>query len=131
MTPVQRVTRGWPIYRSSSTSWPGGGRSTWAGRFSPGGVASWVAPARNPAGEHLVLKVGWCHDEALHEADGLRVWDGDGAVRLIGDPTGFAQRMADLLGLDVQRLRQWLFARCVPESVDQPHLQSAAIELAP
>ncbi len=34
--------------------------------FQPGGVASWTAPARNPAGEHLVLKVGWRHDEALH-----------------------------------------------------------------
>ena len=49
--------------------------------FQPGGVASWVAPARNDAGDHLVLKVGWRHDEALHEADGLLVWDGNGAVR--------------------------------------------------
>ncbi len=246
----------------------------------PGGVASWVAPARNPAGRHLVLKVGWRHDEALHEVEGLRAWDGDGAVRLldalvvgetsallleacepgtalsqgvpppeqdtvvagllrrlwiepptgspfrtlqsmchrwadefeeryaaadqrlrldpglarvgielfrglpgtaercvllctdlhpenvlaaqrepwlvidpkpyVGDPTydplqhmlnfpdrlladpaGFAQRMADLLDLDAERLRWWLFARCVQESVDQPHLESAAMDLAP
>lgn len=27
--------------------------------FQPGGTTSWVAPARNPAGDHLVLKVGW------------------------------------------------------------------------
>lgn len=248
--------------------------------FQPGGVASWVAPARDAAGEHLVLKVGWPHDEALHEADGLRAWGGDGAVRLLdaaqvgetsallleacepgttlslvlpapeqdavvagllrrlwidppaghpfrtlqsmcdwwadqfeekyaaadaslrldpglaragielfrslpgtaeravllctdvhpenvlaaerepwlvidpkpylGDPAydplqhmlnfpdrlvaapaGFAQRMADLLDLDGQRLQQWLFARCVQESVDQPHLRSVAIDLAP
>jgi hypothetical protein len=33
-------------------------------------------------GELVVLKVGWCHDEALHEADGLRAWDGQGTVRL-------------------------------------------------
>lgn len=51
--------------------------------FQPGGSASWVAPARNVAGERLVLKVGWRHDEALHEADGLRAWDGDGVVRLL------------------------------------------------
>ena len=50
--------------------------------FQPGGVASWVAPARGPAGEQLVLKVGWRHEEALHEADGLAVWDGRGTVRL-------------------------------------------------
>jgi len=50
--------------------------------FQPDGVASWVAPARNAAGNHLVLKVGWRHDEALHEADGLLAWDGDGAIRL-------------------------------------------------
>jgi streptomycin 6-kinase len=249
--------------------------------FQPGGVASWVAPARNAAGERLVLKVGWRHDEALHEADGLLVWNGDGAVRLfdaltagetsallleacepgtslsqvvpateqdvvvagllrrlwidppvghpfrtlqsmcnwwadefeekyaaarsrgprldpglaragielfrslpgtaersvllctdlhpenvlaaqrepwlvidpkpyLGDPTydplqhmlnfpdrliadaaGFTRRMGQLLDLDVGRLRQWVFARCVQESIDQPHLRSVAIDLAP
>ncbi len=250
--------------------------------FQPGGVASWVAPARDAAGEHLVLKVGWRHDEALHEADGLRAWDGGGAVRLldslvvgetgallleacepgtvlsrvlpppeqdavvagllgrlwiepspghpfrslrsmcewwadefeakyaavgarghhrldpglaragmelfrglpgtaersvllctdlhpenvlaarrepwlvidpkpyVGDPTydplqhmlnfpgrlvadpaGFVRRMAGLLDLDAGRLRHWLFARCVQESVDQPLLRSVAVELAP
>lgn len=210
--------------------------------FQPGGAMSWVAPARNTAGERLVLKVGWRHDEALHEADGLRAWDGRGAVRLVdalvlgqtnallleacepgtalsqvtppseqdvvvagllrrlwiqppadhpfrtlqsmcdwwadefeakhltvprrldpglartgidpklyvGDPTydllqymlnfpdrlgadpaGFAQRMAELLDLDADRLRHWLFARCVQESVDLPHLHDVATKLAP
>ncbi|MGH3751406.1 MAG: hypothetical protein ACRDRP_01715 [Pseudonocardiaceae bacterium] len=40
--------------------------------FQPGGETAWVAPARNAAGEHVVLKVGWLHDDAVHEADGLR-----------------------------------------------------------
>lgn len=248
--------------------------------FQPGGTASWVAPARTTVGEHLVLKVGWRHDEAKHEADGLSAWAGRGAVRLVdalevdntsallleacepgtllsqmlapqeqdavvagllrrwiepppghpfrplqhmrdawadefeeeyraavgdgpqldpglaraglelfrclpgtaersvllctdlhhenvlaaerepwlavdpkpylGDPTydplqhmlnfpgrlvadpdGFVRRMADLLDLDAQRLRQWLFARCVRESVTHAHLRSVAIHLAP
>ncbi len=249
--------------------------------FQPGGSTSWVAPVRDPAGERLVLKVGWRHYEALHEADGLRAWNGEGVVRLAdslltaetsallleacepgtplsqdmpsadqdavvagllrrlwieppsghrfrplqsmcdswadefeekytaaatrgpqldpglaragielfrslpgtsercvllctdlhpgnvlaarrepwlvidpkpyvgdptydplqhmlnfpgrlgADPTGFVGRMADLLDLDAQRLGQWLFARCVQESVDQPHLRSVAIALAP
>lgn len=51
--------------------------------FQPGGVASWVAPVSAAGGEHLVLKVGWRHDEALHEADGLLAWNGRGAVRLL------------------------------------------------
>jgi streptomycin 6-kinase len=50
--------------------------------FQPGGQTSWVAPATR-AGERLVLKIGWRHDEAWHEAEGLRVWDGAGAVRLV------------------------------------------------
>ncbi len=248
--------------------------------FQPGGVASWVAPVRDAAGQRLVLKVGWRHDEALHEAEGLLAWGGRGAVRLfdalvleqtsamllelcepgtpmsqvlppprqdavvagllrrlwieprtghpfrslesmcrrwadefdaryaaaaahelldpglaragiellrilpgsarrgvllgtdvhpdnvlaarreswlvidpkpyVGDPTydpvqhmlnfpgrvtadpaGFAGRMADLCGLDGDRLRQWLFARCVYESLDQPHLHAAVLALAP
>jgi streptomycin 6-kinase len=249
--------------------------------FQPGGVASWVAPARGAAGDHLVLKVGWRHEEALHEADGLRVWNGDGTVRvfdallagetsallleacepgtslsgampaaeqdvvvagllrrlwidppaghpfrtlasmcdwwadefeekyaaarsrgpqldpglaragielfrslpgtaersvllctdlhpenvlaaqrepwlvidpkpylgdpaydplqhmlnfpgrLVADAAGFIRRMAGLLDLNGGRLRQWAFARCVQESVDQPHLRSVAADLAP
>src|SRR5688572_12069771 len=50
--------------------------------YQPGGRTAWVAPARNRAGQDLVLKVAWRHDEAIHEAQGLRVWAGRGAVRL-------------------------------------------------
>jgi streptomycin 6-kinase len=50
--------------------------------FEPGGRTAWVAPVRNADGGDLVLKIGWRHHEAAHEADGLRAWDGDGAVHL-------------------------------------------------
>ena len=50
--------------------------------YQPGGVTSWVAPARTEDGRELVLKVGWWHSEGDHEADGLRLWDGRGTVRL-------------------------------------------------
>jgi streptomycin 6-kinase len=50
--------------------------------FQPGGQCSWVAPARTAGGARLVLKVEWLHPEAEREADALRFWDGDGAVRL-------------------------------------------------
>jgi len=39
--------------------------------------------------------------------------------------------MADLLGLDRERVTQWLFARRVQESIDQPSLRAVAIALAP
>jgi streptomycin 6-kinase len=50
--------------------------------YQPGGQCSWVAPAYDAAGEGLVLKVGWRHSEAANEADALRIWNGQGAVRL-------------------------------------------------
>ena len=50
--------------------------------FQPGGQTAWVAPARHQSGADLVLKVAWPHQEAAHEADGLRAWAGDGAVLL-------------------------------------------------
>lgn len=246
--------------------------------YQPGGRCAWVAPTRTGNGRDLVLKVAWHHDEAAHEADGLRVWNGNGSVRLydsanlgttsalllerctpgttlaqaqsepdqdlivagllrrlwtaptdgqlfrplqrmcdawatefesrhaetngrldpglartaiellrslpataelqvllctdlhagnilaahrepwlvidpkpyvgdptydvvqhllncterlIADPTGTTDRMADLLDLDRDRLRQWLFARCIQESVDEPALQDIAVRLAP
>jgi streptomycin 6-kinase len=50
--------------------------------FEPGGQTAWVAPACRADGTPAVLKVMWRHPEAAHEADALRVWDGNGAVRL-------------------------------------------------
>lgn len=50
--------------------------------FHPGGRCSWVAPVRDRTGRDLVLKVGWRHAEADHEAEGLTFWRGDGAVVL-------------------------------------------------
>jgi len=51
-------------------------------------------------------------------------------ARLVADPIAFVRRMAGLLDLDAERLRQWAFARCVQESVDQPHLHPAVRKLA-
>jgi streptomycin 6-kinase len=65
--------------------------------FQPGGQTAWVAPAWTASardagardasggdglGAGLVLKIGWPHAEGAHEADGLRAWAGNGAVRL-------------------------------------------------
>ena len=50
--------------------------------FQPGGQTAWVAPARDASGAGLVLKIAWPHTDAAHEADGLRAWAGNGAVRL-------------------------------------------------
>jgi len=51
--------------------------------------------------------------------------------RLAADPVGLAQRMADLLDLDGDRVRLWLFARCVIEGVHDPLLQTVADALTP
>jgi streptomycin 6-kinase len=69
--------------------------------FQPGGQTAWVAPARAEASGDLVLKVAWRHTEAAHEADGLRAWDGQGAVRLHA-----TEEFADTIALLVER--------CVP-----------------
>jgi streptomycin 6-kinase len=50
--------------------------------FQPGGHTAWTAPVRDHAGRKLVLKVVWPHPEAAYEADALRAWAGNGAVRL-------------------------------------------------
>jgi streptomycin 6-kinase len=51
--------------------------------------------------------------------------------RLTADPAGLAGRMAHLAGVDADRVRQWLFARCVQESVGSPEMRQAAARLAP
>jgi streptomycin 6-kinase len=69
--------------------------------FQPGGSSAWVAPVRLGARIDLVLKVGWRHTEAAHEAAGLREWRGEGTVRL-----------HDSLELD--QTVALLIERCVP-----------------
>ena len=51
--------------------------------------------------------------------------------RLAADPDALALRMADLAGLDCSRVRQWLFARSVQESVGSPLMRQVARTLAP
>jgi Aminoglycoside/hydroxyurea antibiotic resistance kinase len=51
--------------------------------------------------------------------------------RLHADPRALAARIADLLGLDRERLTLWLFARCMQESLDWPQLADVARRLAP
>ncbi len=51
--------------------------------------------------------------------------------RLHADPVGFARRMADLLGLNSDRLLLWLFARCVIDSANWPTLAPIARLVAP
>jgi streptomycin 6-kinase len=50
--------------------------------FEPGGNCSWVAPGTDGDGREVVLKVAWQHSEALHEAEGLAVLGGQGAVEV-------------------------------------------------
>ncbi len=51
--------------------------------------------------------------------------------RLRADPRGLACRMADLAGLDEDRVLLWLFARCVQESPEWPGLGEIAGQIAP
>jgi streptomycin 6-kinase len=52
-------------------------------------------------------------------------------ARLHADPLGLVARMAQLVEVDDERLRLWLFARCVEESADWPGLLDVAIAVAP
>jgi streptomycin 6-kinase len=65
-------------------------RERWSLRLGapyPGSYVSVAMPADLPDGlpdgSAAVLKIQFPHDESEHEADALRIWDGDGAVRLL------------------------------------------------
>jgi len=73
--------------------------------YQPGGETAWVAPARSGSFGEVVLKIACRHFEADDEAKGLRVWDGEGAVRLL---------LAEDLDPSTSAL---LIVRCVPGAV--------------
>lgn len=77
---------------------------------------AWVAQASGPGGEDLVLKLGTRHYEADHEADGLRVWDGDGIVRLHA-----AQDFPGITALLLERCRPGTtLGKALPEAEQDP-----------
>ncbi|HEY6398537.1 MAG TPA: aminoglycoside phosphotransferase family protein, partial [Solirubrobacteraceae bacterium] len=51
--------------------------------------------------------------------------------RLATDPVGLSARMAELAGVDPERVRLWLFARCAQESPDDQSMREPARRLAP
>jgi len=51
--------------------------------------------------------------------------------RLAADPAALATRMAELAGVDAGRVRLWLFARSVQESIGSPLMCQVAGQLAP
>jgi streptomycin 6-kinase len=76
--------------------------TTWGLRLGEpyaGSFVSLVVPALDEAGTAVVLKVQLPDRDSEHEAEALRTWDGDGAVRL--------------LAWDPER-RAMLLERCVP-----------------
>lgn len=50
--------------------------------------------------------------------------------RLATDPVGLSRRMAELTGVDPERVRLWLFARCAEESLDDLAMREPARRLA-
>jgi streptomycin 6-kinase len=77
--------------------------------FLPGGATSWVALGRDHAGTDVVLKVCWPHPEAAHEADGLVIWAGAGAIRLYQ-----ATELAEATVLLLERCRPGTQLRASP-----------------
>jgi streptomycin 6-kinase len=71
--------------------------------YQPGGQCSWTAPATAPGGTELVLKIGFRFpgDMERDEAAGLRIWAGNGTVRLHA-------------AWDSESERALLLERCVP-----------------
>lgn len=69
------------------------------------GYTALVLPVRTRDGEAAVLKVGWPHPEAEHEALALQRWGGRGAVRLLrADPHRWALLLERLHREDLTQL---------------------------
>jgi streptomycin 6-kinase len=92
---VARIAAGWQIEVADP--------------FLPGGTTAWVAPARDEAGNDVVLKVCWPHPEAAHEADALRTWGGAGVIRLCQ-----ATELAEVTVLLLERCRPGTQLRASP-----------------
>ena len=82
--------------------------------FEPGGNCSWVAPATDPDGRDVVLKVAWQHTGALHEAEGLAALGGQGAVQVHAFEHLAPARPEDGQDGDTNDTTAMLLERCRP-----------------
>lgn len=111
--PPDLVTHGLQLFRELPRQWDGEAVLL-ATDLHPGNVLAAEGAFGSPDGRRWVLidpkpYVGDPHYDLLQHMFN----DPD---RLRAQPVAFADRMAELAGLDPQRLRQWLLARCVQEA---------------
>ncbi|HEX3816368.1 MAG TPA: aminoglycoside phosphotransferase family protein [Mycobacteriales bacterium] len=85
-----------------------------------GGSASWVAPATRSDGSPAVLKISWPHREAREEATALRLWDGQGACRLLAEDR-------DAYALLIERCRPGVLLKDLDTPADERLLAAAAV----
>lgn len=85
-----------------------------------GGSASWVAPVIRFDGTQAVLKISWPHREAREEATALRLWDGDGACRLL-------QEDRDAYALLIERCLPGVPLKDLDAPADERLLAAAAV----
>jgi len=69
---------------------------------------AWVAPVIRADGARAVLKLGMPHMEGTHELQGLRFWDGDPSVLLLGADAG-------LNAMLLEACEPGTALRCLPE----------------
>jgi len=74
-----------------------------------------------------VLKVQEPHRESEHEADALRLWDGDGAIKLLDEePDECALLLVSELSLDRERARGWTIGQTIAWAFDGEHRRTHA-----
>ncbi len=92
--------------------------------------ASWVVPATRADGTQAMLKFGLPHMEAEQEIDGLRFWNGDGAVSVLEADTGYNAMLLEYcvpgtpLGAEPEPLQDQVLAgllRRLWRAPDPPH----------
>lgn len=66
-------------------------RLDWLAELETNGACAVIGLVRRHDGRDAILKLGFPHEEARHEASALRAWGGDGAARLLAvSDDGFA-----------------------------------------
>ncbi len=110
--PERVITRGLDLFRRLSAEWDGKPVLLATDLHHFNVLAATERPTTDPSDWRVVDVKPYTGDPHY---DLLQHILNDPA-RLTANPAGLAGRMADLSGLDVDRARRWLFARCVQEA---------------
>lgn len=124
--PAEVIAEGLDLFRSLPGTWSGDAKLLATDFHHHNVLAATEEPSTDPSDWRVIDTKPYVGDPHYDLTQHML----NDPERLVADPSAFAARMAGLTGLDPERARRWLLARCVQETGVMDGAAEVALRLA-